>query len=379
GFGNIASAQDATIAGGSGNTANGFRSGIGGGNGNFVALTGTNAFIGGGTFNTASGAYSTVSGGYGNTASAYAATVPGGELNQAGGNDSLAAGCHANANNAGAFVWADNTCTDFSSTANNQFLVKATGGVGIGTNAPVAQLHVSSGGDNFFPALRLSQTNPNDYVRVRLTNDATSPADGYNNRWDMAAISTTFLIYSGKDNQSALRLTPADPTYYMLMGNLAYLTHGGTWTNASDKNLKANFAAVDNNDVLARVRQLPLTTWSYKAEPESVRHLGPMAQDFRAAFGLGADDKSITTVDESGVALAAIQGLAHENDDLRTKNALLEARVTSQQRQLDAVNARLAALEQNSPSNALTLNALAPWGVVGLVAVWAMRRKTTYK
>ena len=138
GYGNIANAQDATIAGGSGNTANGFRSGIGGGNGNFVAITGTNAFIGGGTFNTASDAYSTVGGGYVNTASAYAATVPGGELNLAGGNDSFAAGCHAKANNAGAFVWADNTCTDFSSTANNQFLVKATGGVGIGTPAPGA-------------------------------------------------------------------------------------------------------------------------------------------------------------------------------------------------------------------------------------------------
>ena len=67
--------------------------------------------------------------------------------------------------------------------------------------------------------------------------------------------------------------------------------------------------------------------WSYRASPE-VRHVGPTAQDFRAAFGLGNDDKSIATVDADGVALAAIQGL----------NAKLEAKIAEQAREIAELN-----------------------------------------
>ncbi len=54
---------------------------------------------------------------------------------------------------------------------------------------------------------------------------------------------------------------------------------------------------------------MPLSTWNYKAQDDSIRHMGPMAQDFHAAFGLGVSDKLIDTIDPDGVALAAIQGL----------------------------------------------------------------------
>ena len=57
--------------------------------------------------------------------------------------------------------------------------------------------------------------------------------------------------------------------------------------------------------------ELPISTWNYKSQDASIRHMGPMAQDFRAAFGLGTSDTMIDTVDPDGVALAAIQGL-HE-------------------------------------------------------------------
>ena len=75
----------------------------------------------------------------------------------------------------------------------------------------------------------------------------------------------------------------------------------------SDRNIKEQFEAVDPPAILAAVASLPIERWSYKGEP--VRHLGPMAQDFAAAFGLGADDRHIFTLDATGVALAAIQGL----------------------------------------------------------------------
>ena len=61
----------------------------------------------------------------------------------------------------------------------------------------------------------------------------------------------------------------------------------------SDRNLKRAITPVDTQSVLEAVRRLPLSTWRYRDEPGSVRHLGPMAQDFRAAFGLGDDDRTL--------------------------------------------------------------------------------------
>ncbi len=105
----------------------------------------------------------------------------------------------------------------------------------------------------------------------------------------------------------------------------------------SDRNFKANFTPVDSLAVLAKVSALPITAWNYKSEA-GVQHLGPMAQDFYAAFNIGADDKHIATVDESGVALAAIQGLNEkfesENAALRARNAVLEARLDRLERLL---------------------------------------------
>jgi hypothetical protein len=80
-------------------------------------------------------------------------------------------------------------------------------------------------------------------------------------------------------------------------------------TIPSDRHAKAGLAAVDPDAILAGVVTLPIETWSYKSEPPAVRHIGPMAQDFAATFGVGEDDRRIHMVDASGVALAAIQGL----------------------------------------------------------------------
>jgi hypothetical protein len=47
-----------------------------------------------------------------------------------------------------------------------------------------------------------------------------------------------------------------------------------------------------------------------------------MAQDFKAAFYPGTDDKSITTQEADGVALAAIQGLNQKLEaELKQKGA----------------------------------------------------------
>jgi len=124
----------------------------------------------------------------------------------------------------------------------------------------------------------------------------------------------------------------------------AWLSDGGVWNNASDRNRKRDFAVVNPREVLDKVIALPMQTWRYTNEAPSIRHLGPMAQDFHAAFGLGSDDKSIGTVDGDGVALAAIQGLNEKlTAELQRKDtelAGLRRRLERLERLLDTASAK---------------------------------------
>jgi hypothetical protein len=118
------------------------------------------------------------------------------------------------------------------------------------------------------------------------------------------------------------------------------------WTNASDRNSKTDFQDVDPREVLAKLLNLPVTKWRYQAEGSNVLRMGPMAQDFHEAFGLGIDDRSIGAVDADGVAFAAIQGLHEVTSDrireLEAENAALRARLDLE---TSTLNQRLAALE----------------------------------
>lgn len=90
-------------------------------------------------------------------------------------------------------------------------------------------------------------------------------------------------------------------------GNGAYLSAGGSWTNASDRDKKENIDDINTGEMLDKIAELPVTRWNYKGLPE--QHIGPMAQDFYRLFRLGTDDKTISTIDPAGIALACIQGL----------------------------------------------------------------------
>jgi hypothetical protein len=122
----------------------------------------------------------------------------------------------------------------------------------------------------------------------------------------------------------------------------AYLSSGGDWTNASDRDAKANVTPVNEGEVLTRLGEIPITTWNYKSQDPSIRHIGPMAQDFYAAFGVGEDDRHISTLDADGVALAAIQGLYQLVQEQ-------EAQIAALQQQNADLEARLAALEGATP------------------------------
>jgi hypothetical protein len=81
---------------------------------------------------------------------------------------------------------------------------------------------------------------------------------------------------------------------------------------------------VDGEEILRKVAELPIERWSYKTQDDSIQHIGPMAQDFHALFHVGEDDKTISTVDPGGVALAAIQELAKQNAELKDRVQHLE-------------------------------------------------------
>jgi hypothetical protein len=153
---NTASGSLATVGGGTSNTASGSNATVGGGAGNIAS--GSSATVGGGFFNTSRGTSATVAGGTNNFAGctgteilqpcvglpiALDATVPGGNANHALGSYSFAAGRRAKARHAGSFVWADSTSADFASTAADQFLIRASGNVGINTASPADTLHVN--------------------------------------------------------------------------------------------------------------------------------------------------------------------------------------------------------------------------------------------
>jgi len=96
----------------------------------------------------------------------------------------------------------------------------------------------------------------------------------------------------------------------------------------SDRNLKEHIEPVDAHAVLAKLAALPIATWNYIADDPSVRHMGPMAQDFAEAFGLGADDRHIHVIDASGVAMASLQALSELVHEQGRQIALLRAELS---------------------------------------------------
>lgn len=103
----------------------------------------------------------------------------------------------------------------------------------------------------------------------------------------------------------------------------------GSWSSLSDRAVKTSLVPVNAGMVLERLAAMPIYEWSYQAQGPGVRHLGPTAQDFKAAFGLGEDERHISTVDADGVALAAIQALYRENLELKARLESLEARFSA--------------------------------------------------
>jgi hypothetical protein len=298
GLGNTAGGEATTVGGGRVNTAGGVFATIGGG---FVnTASGDEATVGGGAFNTASNIDATVGGGGQNTASGFQATVAGGSLNTASGDQATVGGGQAN-------------------TASGLFATVA-------------------GGD--------SNTASGDFSFAVGRRALTQDSGGTSHKGALVLVdSNDFDFHSATDNELAVRATGGARIVSAIDGSgvptagVSLAAGASAWGTVSDRASKAHFAPVDGDALLERLAGIPIQTWSWKSQAPGIRHMGPVAQDFHAAFGLGEDPRRISTVDADGVALAAIQALHARNRALEAQARALEARA-------EALRARVEALER---------------------------------
>jgi hypothetical protein len=378
----IEGSQWAMIGGGSFNTikSNATYATIAGGDDNLIETNAAHATISGGEGNSiqSNASSATIGGGYGNTIlpNGFHATIPGGEQNSAT-NRSFAAGSRAKANHIGSFVWADwGGGSDFASTGPNQFLIRASGGmginkanpataldvngtvtatafagsgaaltslprghaldaadglplnalfvdnagkVGIGTTSPALDLHVASASGSA-SALIGQHHQSGGYTALWM--GVSTVTNGYAYLQGVRAAGSSYGDLALNSSGGNVGIGTSAPTQKLHVQGNIFAT--GTITPNSDRHAKTDIQTADTAAILDRVAALPIRQWRFKTEAEGVKHVGPMAQDFYGAFRLGETETAIATVDADGVALAAIQGL---NQKLEAENAELKRRL----------------------------------------------------
>ena len=149
--------------------------------------------------------------------------------------------------------------------------------------------------------------------------------------------SSVTLVKNTAANQFMVRAAGGTIFYSnsALTAGVSLAAGGSGWNAVSDKKKKENFREIAGEDLLAELKTVPVTTWNYKAQDPSIRHIGPMAQDLYAAFGLGENDTTINSIDIDGVNMAAIKAVAQRTDDLIEKV-----------KEIDALRAEVATLKE---------------------------------
>jgi hypothetical protein len=169
---------------------------------------------------------------------------------------------------------------------------------------------------------------------------------------DASATATADTFRNAANNEFALRATGGFRFRTNLTGTTGCnLPAGsGVFNCTSSRTTKQNFAAVNGADVLAQIRALPISTWNYISEGPQVRHLGPMAEDFYQAFGLGIGNSSIGVQDLASVSLAGVKALEERTAELQGKAREVE-QLRAEVEQLRGANAaleqRVAAIEES--------------------------------
>lgn len=291
---NTASGRGATVGGGRYNTASGDYATVGGGYHN-VARGEFAAVASGGTENAALGMSSTVGGGVYNAAVDTCSTVGGGAANHANGNYTTVGGGR------------DNNTTSYAATIGGGYRNTASGDYAI---VPGGHSNTAQGMCSFAAGRNAKAEADGCFVWADSSEGEIST--GTPDRW-IARCSGGVYFYTNSTATTGARL----------------IANESTWDDLSDRAAKRNIRPVDVKDILAKLSEVPISRWSYKAQKSNIEHIGPMAQDFYAAFSLGADDRHISTVDPDGVALAAIQGLYELVKEKDKQITTLEERVTA--------------------------------------------------
>ncbi|HEX2188965.1 MAG TPA: tail fiber domain-containing protein [Longimicrobiaceae bacterium] len=218
-------------------------------------------------------------------------------------------------------------------------------------------------GDNTFAAGPGSTASQGSAVAIGENNTANSYASvalGYHahsnqkpGSFVFGDFSTPDSIRSGANNQATFRVAGGFRifTNANLLSGVTIAANGSSWDVVSDRRRKENFLPLDGEDLLRRLRGVPVTSWNYVAQGRQVRHVGPMAQDWHRAFGLSGDSLTINSGDFDGVNLAAVQALERRTAEqgariqaLERENADLRRAAESQRAELEARVARLEAL-----------------------------------
>ncbi|MCB1608800.1 MAG: tail fiber domain-containing protein [Xanthomonadales bacterium] len=245
---------------------------------------------------------------------------------------------------------------------NNALYVDSNGDVGIGTDAPVVELHAVDGNT---PTLRLEQNGSNGFspyvwdvagneagffvrdvtnasrLPFRIEPGASTSSIHINDDSSigMGVASPTAALHIRRNVATSFLLVEATPgDRRMELDNNGNLYVGGTITQLSSRYSKENLVAVAGSALLDQLRSLDLWTWNYISAPDADRHIGPVAEDFYAAFGLGTDDKSLAPGDVAGVALAASQALSEQIAQRDAKIATLEERIARLEAALEQIS-----------------------------------------
>jgi hypothetical protein len=256
--------------------------------------------------------------------------------------------------------------TVMAGSPTNTLFVSEAGNVGIGTSMPTLDLGITT---TDTPAVRLEQTSGGGFIAQ--TWDIGANEANFFVRDLTAGSRLSFRIRPGAPTSSidiaasgsvgigtanpqarldvTLETPAASPTTMLAVRNPSYpdgsqetrfqvdsngnVEARGTISQLSSRSAKHAFGIIDGEALLQRVRALPVMTWSYLSEAD--RHVGPVAEDFHAAFGLGASDRMIAPADLAGVALAAVKALQQDVDE--------------RDRRIEALERRLADVESRLP------------------------------
>lgn len=187
----------------------------------------------------------------------------------------------------------------------------------------------------------------NSYASVTLGYHAHS--NGRPGSFVFGDFSTPDSIRSAANNQATFRVAGGFRIYTNanLLSGVTIAQNGSSWDVVSDRNRKRDFLAIDGEDILARVRRLPISTWRYTAQGGGIRHIGPMAQDWDRAFGFSGDSLTINSGDFDGVNLAAVQALERRTAEQRAEIDTLRAENRALAERLARVEALLAGKKQD--------------------------------